>query len=365
MPFNRPILTTLINRIVSDLNNKVKNSATFLRRSFFLIISKIVGGVTHGLYGFLEYIKEQIFISTADSEFLALHGNEFGKTRKVGTKTTGSGQITGTNGTVVSADTSIQSASGNVYVTDADVTIAGGIATVAFTAKEVGDAYDEEAGSELTFVSPLADVDTIVTIDSSGATGGVDEETDDEYRARLLLRKRLPPHGGTDFDYEDWALEVSGVTRAWSIPLYQGLGTIGLAFARDNDDNIIPTEDQKTTVYNYVLTHTDPVTQLTVGIPVTAEEGFFMIPTKALTVNFTIQISPNTVTVQNSVTERLQDLFRASGGAAETIALSEMYEALTSAVGENKSKIESPTEDSTAAVNQIHVLGDIAFGNYK
>jgi len=53
MPFNRPTLSTLISRIISDLNSKVKDSATFLRRSFFIIISKIEGGVGHGLYGFL------------------------------------------------------------------------------------------------------------------------------------------------------------------------------------------------------------------------------------------------------------------------------------------------------------------------
>lgn len=365
MPFNRPILSTLINRIISDLNSKVENSSTFLRRSFFVIISKIFGAVAHGLYGFLEYMKSQLFITTADSDFLALHGNEFGKTRKAGDEATGVGTVTGTNGTVIPADTSIQSATGNIYTTDSSATIAGGVAILLFTAEDVGDDYNEDAGSELTFVSPLTDVSTVVTVNSSGITGGVDQETADEYRARLLLRKRQPPHGGTDFDYEDWALEVSGVTRAWAISLYQGQGTIGLAFVRDNDDDIFPDQDQRDDVYDYILEHTDPVTQLTVGIPVTAKEGFFMIVCTALTVNFTIQTSPNTSTVQNSIQERLQDLFKTAGGAAQTISLSEMYEAITSAVGEGKSKIISPTNDVTAAVNQVHVLGDISFEEYE
>ena len=90
-----------------------------------------------------------------------------------------------------------------------------------------------------------------------------------------------------------------------------------------------------------------------------------MIVCTAKTVNFTIQTSPNTETVQNSIRERLQDLFKASGGAAQTISLSEMYEAVTSAVGEGKSKIISPDDDSTAAVNQVHILGDITFGEYS
>ena len=69
--------------------------------------------------------------------------------------------------------------------------------------------------------------------------------------------------------------------------------------------------------------------------------------------------------MQNSIRERLADLFKSSGGAAETISLSEMYESVTSAVGEGKSKIISPTDDSTAAVNQVHVLGDITFEEYS
>ena len=154
MPFNRPTLSTIIDRIISDLNNKVKDSATFLRRSFFIIMSKIEGGVSHGLYGFLEYMKSQLFISTADDDFLTLHGNEFGKTKKIGTAATGAGSVTGVNGTVIPINTNIQSATGNVYTTDSDATIAGGTAILLFTAEETGDKYNEDAGSELTFISP-------------------------------------------------------------------------------------------------------------------------------------------------------------------------------------------------------------------
>ncbi len=323
-----------------------------------------MGGVAHLLYGFLDFQKKQLFVSTADAEYLTTHGNEFGLVRKTGTKATGSGTATGTTGTVIAASTKLQSATGNVYSTDSEVTLVAGVGTLAITADDVGDAYNEDAGAELTFVSPLATVDTIVTIDANALTGGVDEETDDEYRNRLLTRKRLPPHGGADFDYENWALEVSGVTRAWSIPLYQGAGTIGLAFVRDDDDSIIPTSTQRDDVYNYVLSHTDPITSYTIGIPVTAEPGFFMIPITGLTVNMTIKLSPNTETVQASVKTRLKDLFRTFGGPGETITISQIYEAVVSASGEVTSKIIIPADDVAAATNQVHLLGEITYQDY-
>ena len=364
MPFQRPTLQQIIDRIVGDFNSRVENASTFLRRSVFMILARVVGGAHHLLYGFLDFMKRQLFILTADAEFLEKHGNEYGIARNVGVKAAGGGSGTGTTGLTVPADTKLQSVSGNVYTVDTAVTIAGGAFTVALTAEDYGQEYNESAGVSLTFVSPISGIDTTVLIGSDGLINGTDEETDDAYRNRLLSRKRQPPHGGADFDYVAWALEVSGTTRAWTIAQYQGAGTFGLAFVRDDDDSIVPTETQRLAMEAYIISHTDPETGRTVGVPVTAEPGFFMIPLVALTVNFTIAISPNTAVVQASVRSRLEDLFKTEGGPSQTITISQMYEAIVSALGENKSKITAPADDVGASVNQVHVLGDITFGDY-
>jgi uncharacterized phage protein gp47/JayE len=365
MPFSRPTLHEIVNRIVSDLNSRVDNSTTFLRRSVFLIIARVLGGALHLVYGFLDYMKKQLFASSADSEYLERQGSEYGISRNAGVQATGGISGTGTTGITIPAATRVQSESGNVYTFDSDVTIAGGVFTADITAEEIGTEYNESVGATLSFVSPVANVDSTVLIDSGGITGGTDEEEDEDYRNRILTRKRQPPHGGAEFDYEAWALEVPGTTRSWSIPLYQGPGTIGLAFVRDDDDSLIPTPTQREEMYNYIVSHTDPETGFTIGIPVTAQPGFFVIPITALTVNFHILISPNTTVVQNSIQERLEDLFQAAGGPAVTLSISEMYEAIVSAIGEVRSKIISPSADVAAAVNQVHVLGDITYGDYQ
>ena len=113
-------------------------------------------------------------------------------------------------------------------------------------------------------------------------------------------------------------MEVSGVTRAWSFPQYQGFGTIGVAFVRDNDDNIIPNDTQRTTVRAYIVEHIDPGTGLIIGCPVTAEPGLFIVELSLYAINFNINIYPNTSAIQTAIQESLIDLILREGGPGET-----------------------------------------------
>lgn len=365
MPFSRPSLSVIINRIIADLNNRVDKSQTFLRRSVFKIISNVYGAAVHLVYEFLEWIKKQMFVTTSDEQELELHGSEYGVSRLPGLQATGNILVTGEIGETLEEGSEVQTDDGNKYRTDVTVVIgAGGTATVLIRAIDVGSDFNQDAGTVLTFVSPQPKIDSNVTVDSSAITNGDDEETLEEYRARTLLRKRFPPHGGTEDDYITWAKEYPGVTRSWTIPEYQGHGTIGLAFVMDEESDIFPDEADRNAVRAYIVSHTDPILGKTVGIPVTAEPGFFVIEAGPLTVNLDIQLSPNNGTVQAAVLVNLQDLILQRGGAGQTITISQFYEAITTATGEVKSKIVSPIADVAAAVNQVHVLGDVTWSEY-
>ena len=66
-------------------------------------------------------------------------------------------------------------------------------------------------------------------------------ETDAAYLARLLDYIRRPPAGGNKYDYEKWAKEISGVTKAYCVPIGQGLGTVDVIILADpvtTDDEI-------------------------------------------------------------------------------------------------------------------------------
>jgi uncharacterized phage protein gp47/JayE len=365
MPFVRNTLSQIISRIVSDFQTRITGATSLLRRSTLSVIARINAGQFHLLYEYLDYQARQLFVTTADEAGLEAHSSEYGITRKAAVAATGSGVTgTSTNGIVIPAGTELQSPNEQLYTTDADVTVAAGIATLAFTASVAGTDGNDDPGIVLSFVSPIAGVSTSVTVDADGIIEGTDEEIDTALRERVLTRKRQPPHGGADFDYETWALENSGVTRAWSFPLYQGLGTIGLAFVRDDDTDIIPSAAEMATVRAYIVEHEDPGTGKTVGCPVTAEPGLYMITLTPLVVNFSIDIYPNTAAVQASVQANIEDIIMQDGGPGETLFLSRIAEAISLADGEVRHRIDAPIVDTTASNTQIHQLGTITFGNY-
>ena len=361
MPFERPKLQTIIDRIEADISGRVADGASLLRRSILKVLARVFAAAVHLLYGFLDFQAKQLFATTADDRGLEIIGNEFGITKDAAVKATGSGIATGTNGKVIPAGRELVSSDDNRYSIDTEVTITGSTATVNFTAVNADSDSNDEAGITLTFTNPVPGVSTNVTVDSSGITGGLDEEDREDYRDKILQRKRQLPHGGAEVDYETWALEVAGVTRAWSLPLFNGIGTIGLTFVRDNDASIIPSASEITEVFDYIVSHVDPATNKTVGIPVTAEPGLFVFAPTELEVDFTIALNPNNATVQAQVTAELADLMNRQGGAEQTIFISQMDEAISLAQDENRHVMTVPAADVTATNQQVHVLGTITF----
>lgn len=367
MPFLRPTLQEVVLSIEADITTRITKASKLLRRSILRVMSRAYGGAVHLQYGNIEYNKDQLFITSADQEFLPIHGSEYGLLQNAATFATGSATAIGTDGKVIPADSELESTTGQSYIVDTAETVTGGIATLSLTAKTEGNDGNEDGGATLSFISPIPGVNSSVTIDSAGLDGGADEEDIEAYRQRTLNRKRRPPHGGTRLDYETWMKEITGVTRSWAIPLYQGVGTIGCAFVRDNDDYFLPSESEIETVRLYIISHTDPITGKTVGIPVTAESGLYMIELTELAVNMTVEVFPNTTTLRTEVVSIMAQLILEQGGPGQTIYKSEFGDAVSSATEEDRHRITLPSglDYISASTNQIHVLGTITFTDYN
>lgn len=362
MPFDRPTLSQIVSRIVSDIQTRVTNGVTLLRRSVYRILARVYGGAVHLMYGYLEFQKDQLFASSADGEHLDIQGGEFGVPRDSTDKAEGSGTATGTVGTSIPKNTKLTSATGISYLTDdAGVIGSGALVVINITAEFAGVDGNEEGGGLLTFVSPIPGVSSTFTLDSNGMENGTNIEDDDIYRDRILVRKRRPPHGGSEHDYAVWAREVTGVTRAWAIPEHFGAGTISVIFIRDNDVSPLPDASERQTVYDYIISHTDPITGKIVGIPVTAEPGFQVPPTTYKTFNFAIAIYPNTLAVQEDARNKIEDLFLANGGSNLAVYLSQVGDAVSSATDEQRHEITFPTEDLTTGPQEVHQVGTITW----
>ena len=349
MPFSRPTLSDLVSRTLADVNSRLATDST-LRRADAQVFSRVLAGVAHGLYGYLDWISNQVIYDTAEQEVLDRWASIWLTTpRKPAAVATGSVTFTVAAGAVIPAGTQVRALDGMAYQTTADATIAAPSATAPVEALEAGAAGNRAAGEPFTLVSPVPGVQTSAL--AGEMAGGADEESDDSLRGRLIARIQLPPQGGAAHDYIAWALEVPGVTRAWVVTLWDAdnLPTVVLRFVRDNDASLIPDAGEVATMQDYIDERRPVTAPFVAAAP---------IPD---TLNFTISVTPNTSTVKDAVTAELKDLLLREAQPSGTLLLSHIRAAISAAAGETNYTMSSPSADVVSASGHMPVFGTITW----
>lgn len=347
MPYSRPTLAELVNRVRSDVISRLAQDEV-LRRADAEVYARVLAGVTHGLYGFIDWLSRQVIYDTAEGEILERWASIWGVTRKPAAAATGTVTLTGLTGAVVPAGSPLQALDGVQYLSVAEVTFTTTSAVVSVAASVPAAASNRAAGQTLTLVNPVPGVQPAGV--ASALVGGADVETDDALRTRLIDRIQTPPHGGSSADYRAWALEVPGVTRAWCYPLELGPGTVTVRFMRDDDSgSAIPDAGEVAAVQTYINNLRPVTAQVTVVAPVAAP------------LNFTIAVSPNTAAVKAAVTAELADLIRREAEPGGTLLLSHIRAAISAAAGENNYVMTVPSADVASPVGTITTLGTITW----
>ncbi len=350
MSFDRPTLTELITRIKADIESRLIDADASLRRTLLGILATVEAGSVHGLYGYLDWIADQVMPDTAETEQLARWATIWGKQRKQASAAAGPITCMGTDGSVIAEGTVWTRADDVEFQVTADAIIEDGTATVAVEAVEAGADGNTDGGTRLSLSTSISGVQS--TAVASDLSGGADEESDANLRSRVLSRIRQAPHGGANFDYEAWALEISGVTRAWVYPLEMGVGTVTVRIMTDDKtDNGIPDDDTVEAVQSYIDNER----------PVTAE--VYVVAPEPVALNMTINISPNTVAVQAAVEEELAALLRDEAEPGTTILISHLREAISIATGEADHALVTPTADVELSTGEIAVPGTITWGD--
>ena len=353
MPFAKPTLKTLLDRAIADINARLPNADARLAFSNLNVLANVQSGGVSGLYGFLDWISNQVIPDTAEVEFLQRWASVWGINRKAATPATGNVTFSGTSGLIIPTGALLVRSDGIQYLTTADVTLSNGTGAGPVVAATNGASTSALAATALNLVSPVVGVNSAVTVAAGGLTGGADVEADDSLRARLIERIQNPPHGGDAQDYVNWALEVSGVTRAWVYPAEAGLGTVTVRFVRDNDGTgaaIIPDAGEVATVQAY-LDARRPVTAIGLATP----------PTYTA-LNFSIQgLNPSTVAVKAAVEAELRDLIFRESIPGGTILLSHIRAAISAATGETDYALISPYVNVTHAPGEMSIMGAITW----
>lgn len=352
MPLLRPSVETIHNRIITGFESRLTGNTALLRRAVLRVIARVFAGSLHLIYGYLEFLADQLFVDKAETDWLERHGFMWGITRKAASFAVGEIILYGVDGTFVPEGTKVQNDNGVEYAINNDVTISGGYANNNVTAVEAGEAGNFE-GTFLYVVTPIAGLDNdVVLVYPPGCTGGIDREDDETYRTRILTRIQTPPMGGSQQDYIVWATsdeidETNGtVQNAWCFPTPSGPGTVDVVITAEGTSPIAPGA-----LIADVQAYIDTVK------PVTADVTVQTIDMKQVT--FEISITPNTSDIQALITSNMEDLFLSVAAPGSNLLIAHIRDAVMNAGVDNY-------EITAIEVDSVPVsIDDIVFVDYE
>jgi len=328
--------------------------------------AKVIGEMTHEVFSALDYVAKQRFVTTADSENLDRHGEQYGLARRPASPASGIITLTCTGAVSVAAGALFLRFDGVQYTASVAASIlSSGALDVPVVAVVAGKSGLSDAGAALTITSGVTGTATAV-VGAGGMSAGADVEDDESYRARLLFRLRNPPHGGAPSDYVMWAGEVSGVSRVFVERLWQGAGTVRVLFMMDDAYNDgVPLAGDVTRVREYLELVKPASAQLTVAAPT------------AQPINITITgLEPSNAATQNAIRAELASAFERLGRVAGgdtfhaampylatpfSFSVSWIWQAVANATGEQRHTIAAPSSDVAIAAGNVPTLGTVTF----
>lgn len=293
------------------------------------------------------FLAKQLVPTTSTGQWLKMWLDAYSIKFKKANPAQGVIRVTGTAGANLQAGTDFVSSDGVEYTVDTTVVLpASGAADVAITAIEGGTKGNQTTGASLNLVSPVVGINN-QAVATQGLLRGTDDETEKEILIRLKQRLKNEPMGGAPSDYERWALEVPGITRAWGLRTPDGRGSAGVLIMADGKPNGLPTEADRQAVLNYI-THPERAPA--------ADEVFVIVPTPMF-VDHAIHITPDTPAIRAAVQAELTDMYAREAVPAKSIPHSKLTEAVSIAAGEYTHRFVQPalTQGGAIAVGQWEI----------
>ena len=201
------------------------------------------------------------FIEDTFDTYLDKRVSEFGVYRKQGSKAIGEIKVEGKEGAIITNGTLIKT--NDLYFTVLNDIELPTDNILYVEANEVGYKYNLLANTEFELVEKNDKVTKL--INESNFTKGVDIESDEELRKRFIKVVNNPSASGNKNHYEEWALEVNGVSRAIVYPLWNGNGTVKVMVIGNDNKPVL--EDVRKNVEDHITENMPIGCQLTVTTP--------------------------------------------------------------------------------------------------
>ncbi|MEE1060427.1 MAG: baseplate J/gp47 family protein [Ruminococcus sp.] len=193
---------------------------------------RVLAGEIYNAYTNAEWLKKQMFMSTASGEFLDYFASQRGLERKPAQKAQGelyfkineahASDIFIPKGTTV---TTADPVPVRFVTLEDDCIFAGNTATLVYAeAEKAGSSGNIQAFKANIMVDAPVEIDYVYNTDVF--FGGCDEETDEQLRKRIKDTLRMPVNGTNSAYYKKLALTVPGITNVGVIPKVRGVGTV-------------------------------------------------------------------------------------------------------------------------------------------
>ncbi|UXN37833.1 baseplate J/gp47 family protein [Avibacterium paragallinarum] len=352
MPYQSPTLSQLIQQGEQQFLSRFPD---LKRHSVISVLNRVNAALSAGEHKHLDWLAKQIIPTTADEDYLLDYCMYKGVFRKPAIAATGIIRIEAVDAAEIPKGTTWHDSRTELsFIATATQQIDAGTAEIAVQCEAVGNQGNVAVNTQVSLTNAILNVKPKATIIQM--SGGADLESLSSLLSRLIQRVQYPPAGGASHDYVRWALEVSGITRAWCFPRYYGGGTVGVAIVLDEQADILPTSQDCERVKNYISGHKNSVTGLWEGMPANVE--LFVFAPKVRRLDLTIRLMPNTDAVQSAVKSALVSLFRGlpPGGL---LYLSHLRACISNVVTEIDNSLLSVQSDIQLAPDEILVLGEI------
>lgn len=357
MAYKAPSAADIFQSLRQEVRAELPGADPFIWPNNLYVVTKMIAQGLRGLYLRLEWLHRQAFASTAEAAYLDAIAADAGLARLPAGIALGYATATASAGTMIPNGTRFLRGDGAVFVGvgDSSGVSSSGDLLVTLWALEAGKAGNTDAGTALALETPIAGV-SAVAVATGGLTGGTEEENDQSFRARILHRKKNPPHGGSPAEYVQWAMTMAGVTRVFVRRATPEPGSVTVYFMMDEAyANGIPGGGHVAALQS-VLETTAP-----------ASANVIAAAPAAVAVDVTVTgLVPDTAAVREAVRNEIAAQFRrrsAPGTAAADFVFSRswIWEAVAMAAGEYRHSVTAPASDVACGDGEIAVPGTITF----
>lgn len=302
------------------------------------------------VYDSLNAILPIAFVDETSGEYIDKRASEYGISRREGTHATVTLQITGDSGAIIPSGTVFTTEFGLEFETTEDATIVDTTVDVPAKSVDVGSVYNVDKNTITLQYQSLAGVDSVTN--PAKAQGGTDVETDEALLARLNQYRQRPATSGNKYQYEQWAMEVSGVGGVKVTPLQNGPGTVGV---------LIIGYDKKpvdTAIVNACQQHIDSVRPIGAAVTVSSAQSIAINITVQVTLADGVAIASVQDKFKSAVTDYLESL--AFNGLTVLInAIGALLMDIDGVVDYSNLQLNNTTANVVVADNQVPILGEV------